>query len=222
VVVLYLFMTNGDPKSPEAYWLTNNGLCLWIPLMAILLILKQDPAHFGLQSGDRKLGMKWALILWAAMLLPLIVASSRPEFRDQYLSHRLSRDQPGVGEVYNTISKVVSIKALIYYELAMAFYMFCWEFFFRGFLLFGFQKTRLGTWGAVILQALPFMLLHWSLTPGAAKPTLEILGSFPAAIILGILAVRTRSMVYGFVAHWGVSASMDLVLLAPFIFRHIG
>ena len=47
----------------------------------------------------------------------------------------------------------------------MGFYMFCWEFFFRGFLLFGLQKSRLGAWGAVIVQALLFALLHWSLCP---------------------------------------------------------
>lgn len=222
VAVGYLFVTNGDSKPVESYWLINNGFCLWLPLMAILLVLKQDPSHFGLTSGDRKLGLKWALILWAAMLLPIIVVSVRPEFRDQYLSHRLSQQLSGVGAVYDTFTKVVNLRALLYYELAMAFYMFCWEFFFRGFLLFGFQKTRLGTWGGVILQALPFMLLHWSWNPHAAKPPLEVLGSLPAAIILGILAVRTRSVLYGFIAHWGVSATMDLVLLAPFIFKHIG
>ena len=104
----------------------------------------------------------------------------------------------------------------------MGFYMFCWEFFFRGFLLFGLQKSRLGSWGAVIVQALLFALLHWSSDPNASKPLAEVASALPGGIILGILALRTRSFVYGFLAHWAISLTLDVIFLAPFIFRHVG
>ena len=120
----------------------------------------------------------------------------------------------------------VNLRALLYYELGMGFYMFCWEFFFRGFLLFGLMKTRLGTTGAVLAQAVPFALLHWSWQAVASKPSQEVIGSFIAAIVLGILAVRTRSFLYGYLAHWGVSLTLDLILLAEvgksFTFRQFG
>lgn len=224
LIAAYLFFTNPDDKSPEAYWFVNTGLCLWLPLVVIVLVLKSEPSQFGLTRGDRRLGLKWTLIAWVVMVLLLAVAVSIPsfhaQFQQQYLYGRLSRYLSGTGPVF--FNNRVNLKALLYYELAMGFYMFCWEFFFRGFLLFGLQKSRLGAWGAVILQALLFALLHWSYVPGASKPPVEVLSALPGGLILGVLALRTRSFVYGFLAHWAISLTLDLILLAPFVFRHIG
>ena len=224
LIAAYLFWTNPDEKSPEAYWFINTGLCLWLPLVTILLLLKQEPSQFGMTRGDRRLGLKWTLIAWVAMILVIAVVVSIPslhaQFRQQYLYGRLSRSLSGIGPVFFNGS--VNLKALLYYEMAMGFYMFCWEFFFRGFLLFGLQKSRLGVWGAVIVQALLFALLHWSYVPGAAKPPVEVLSALPGGLILGVLALRTRSFLYGFLAHWAISLTLDVILLAPFVFRHFG
>jgi len=225
LVAAYLFLTNADPKPPEAYWLVNIGLCLWVPLAVILLVLKQEPSQFGMTRGDRRLGLKWTGIAWGAMVLILAVVMGVPhlraQFQGQYLDGRLSHwSMSGLGVVFSHDS--VNPRALLYYELFTGFYMFGWEFFFRGFLLFGLQKTWLRGGGAVVLQALVFMLLHWSLDPQAAKPLAEILSAFPGGIVLGILALRTRSFVYGFLAHWAISATLDVMLLSPFIFRHVG
>jgi membrane protease YdiL (CAAX protease family) len=215
LVVAYLFITNGDQKYFEPYQFINTGLCFWVPMFTILFVLRAEPADFGLCGGDRRLGWKWALFLWLAMLPLVFFAARLPVFREQYLNGRLAQQLAGVGPVFDGAR--VHLKALVYYELGMGFYFFCWEFFFRGFLLFGLMKTRLGTWGAVAVQALPFMLLHWSWQSHASKPYLEVLGSLPAAIILGLAAVRTRSFVHGYIAHWGVATTLDLCLLAPFI-----
>ena len=224
LIAAYLFYTNPDEKSPEAYWFINTGLCLWVPLVTIILFLRQEPSQFGMTRGDRRLGLKWTLIAWVTMVLVIAVAVSIPalhsQFQQQYLYGRLSRYLSGVGPVF--FNSHVSVKALLYYELAMGFYMFCWEFFFRGFLLFGLQKTWLRTWGAVIVQALLFALLHWSLVSSASKPPAEVFSALPGGLILGILALRTRSFLYGFLAHWAISLTLDLILLFPFIFRHIG
>jgi membrane protease YdiL (CAAX protease family) len=224
LIAAYLFWTNPDAKSPEAYWYINTALCLWVPLITILLFLKQEPSQFGMTRGDRRLGLKWAVIAWVGMVLVLAVVVSLPslkaQFQGQYLYGRLSQPLSDVGPVF--FMQHVNLKALVYYELAMGFYMFCWEFFFRGFLLFGLQKSFLNTWGAVIVQAMIFALLHSSYVPGASKPTAEVLSALPGGIILGILALRTRSFVYGFLAHWAISLTLDLILLAPFIFRRIG
>jgi membrane protease YdiL (CAAX protease family) len=218
IIAGYLFITNGDPKGWEPYWFINTGLCLWVPLMVILFVLRQEPAQFGFNRGDARFGLRWVLALWLAMLLPAWLASTWHGFRTAYIG-RLSGQMFGVGAVYNILTHQVSWKALLYYELAFGFYMFCWEFFFRGFLLFGFQRTKLGNIGAIILQSIPFVLLHWSLNPAASKPLSEIIGSAIAAPILGWLAIRTRSFLYGFLAHWAVSMTFDLLVLLPFILR---
>ncbi len=169
LIAAYLFFTNPDPKSPESYWFINTGLCLWLPLVTILLFLRSEPSQFGMTRGDRRLGLKWTLIAWVVMVVVLAVTVSIPslhsQFQNQYLFGRLSSPLEGVGPVFNRFLGHVNLKALLFYELAMGFYMFCWEFFFRGFLLFGLQKSRLGAWGAVIVQALLFALLHWSVCP---------------------------------------------------------
>ena len=225
LVAAYLFLTNPDPKSPEAYWMINTALCLWVPLVTILLVLKGEPSQFGMTRGDRRLGLKWTLISWVVMVLVLAVVLSIPslhkQFQGQYLDGRLSHWYlSGVGVVFQ--NGHVNSKALLYFELYTGFYMFCWEFFFRGFLLFGLQKSVLKTWGAVIVQALVFMLLHWSLDPSASKPMAEVVSALPGGIVLGILALKTRSFAYGFLAHWAISVTLDIILLAPFIFRHAG
>jgi membrane protease YdiL (CAAX protease family) len=78
-----------------------------------------------------------------------------------------------------------------------------WEFFHRGFLLFGLRR-RIGNL-AIFVAAVPFTLEHF------AKPEIEAWGSFVAAIALGFLAVRARSFWYGALIHGGVALFMDVV-----------
>lgn len=220
-ITTYLFITNADPKPyKEIYWFVNTGLCLWAPLMAILFLLRHEPSEYGFQRGDARVGLFWALAAWIGMVFVGFIASRMPQFQHYYINNMLGADLWGYGPVYNGFA--VSPKALVYYELAMGFYMFCWEFFFRGFLLFGLAKTKLGPIGAVIVQTIPFVLLHWSWNVHASKPSFEVIGSAIAGPILGILALRTRSFIYGFLAHWAVSLTFDLFILAPFILRHVG
>ena len=70
-----MFWTNPLWPTYKSYKFVNTGLCLWLPLLIILLGLKQEPSHFGLTRGDRRLGLKWALLFWIAMLLPLVIFS---------------------------------------------------------------------------------------------------------------------------------------------------
>lgn len=214
----YLFVTNQDPKSFEAYHFINTGLCLWLPLMAIFFVFREEPTDFGLTRGDSRLGLRWTLIAWALMVVPVWFYSHLPAAREFYLQGRLENwSLAGLGPVFDGTH--VNGKALAYYELAVGFYMFCWEFFFRGFLLFGLARTRLRPAGAVIVQAIIFMLLHWAWKNGAAKPSLEVLSALPGGLILGAFALRTKSSLYGFVAHWAISVTLDLFLLFQFTFR---
>jgi membrane protease YdiL (CAAX protease family) len=106
-----------------------------------------------------------------------------------------------------------AVTRLIYYELTMGCYFFCWEFYFRGFLLFGLAKSRfVGPWTAIILQTIPFVIMHWSPVPGASKPPIEILGAALGGPLLGYLALRTRSFYYGFLIHWLMAMALDIAV----------
>ncbi len=76
----------------------------------------------------------------------------------------------------------------------LVLYMFCWEWFFRGFLLFGLTQG-LGLVAAIALQATMFGLAH------AGKPEPEFWSSFLGGGALGVICWREKSFVPAFFVH---------------------
>jgi membrane protease YdiL (CAAX protease family) len=113
------------------------------------------------------------------MALILYGASKMPEFRAYYHMHAI--DWPEL-------------------LLSHSLYMFAWEFLFRGYMLFGLEKS-IGK-SAIFVQAIPFVLLH------IGKPFLETLACIPGGFIFGYVAYRTRSFLTCFIIHFGIYAMM--------------
>lgn len=82
---------------------------------------------------------------------------------------------------------------------------FAVELFYRGFLLFPFER-RFGAY-AVLVPVLPYCMLHFS------KPLPEVAGAIFAALVLGSLALYTRSIWLGVAAHMTVAIVMDVFAL---------
>jgi membrane protease YdiL (CAAX protease family) len=161
------------PRATELiYWLL-------VPLAAGWLLFRDKPRDYGFRIGN----WKWAMILTpaclAVMALILYGASKIPEFRSYY--YRYAIDWP---------------KLL----LDTALYMFSWEFLFRGYMLFGLEKS-IGK-SAIFVQAIPFVLLH------LGKPFLETLACIPGGFIFGYVAYKTRSFLPCFIIHFGIYAMM--------------
>jgi membrane protease YdiL (CAAX protease family) len=91
------------------------------------------------------------------------------------------------------------------WEIMYALQFCALEFFFRGFLLNGL-KERLGV-DAILLMIIPYCMIHFQ------KPLLETFGAIVAGLILGILAMRTRSIWGGATIHVAVATSMDVAAL---------
>ncbi len=217
----FLFLSNPHLSPFEGYHLVNDSVLLGLPLIVIILFLKEEPIDFGMTGGDREYGFKATLIAILCMLPILWYASRTPDFV-RYYGNTLSQPLAVGNYVFGTFFKPhLQLTGLLYYESMMGFYFFCWEFFFRGFLLFGMSKfQRLGNWGAIIVQTIPFTLLHWSLIPAASKPPMEILSAFFGGLILGWLAIRTKSFLYGFLIHWAIALGLDLLLVVPYVIHH--
>jgi membrane protease YdiL (CAAX protease family) len=81
--------------------------------------------------------------------------------------------------------------------------MLAWEFFWRGYMLFGL-KEKFGYY-AVFIQMIPFVILH------KGKPEIETFASIFAAFILGAQAIRANSFIYCFLLHWSVMISIDVI-----------
>ena len=172
------------------YWFSADGfLMLIVPITLIFLVLKQKPSDFGFRLGDYKFGLKTYLYFVIVMIPVLWIASGNKAFAETY-------PQGGI-----RIRENISI--LLYYELFVGFYMLAWEFFWRGFMLFGL-KEKFGFY-AIFIQMVPFFILH------RGKPEIETFSSIFAGLILGVQAWRSRSFLYCFLTHWTVMIFVDVI-----------
>ena len=151
-----------------------------IPMLIVLLVFRQKPGEFGITLGDWKAGLILTLagiILIAPVLW--LVARGNLTIREYY--------KPLVsGLPWNTFLD-----------------LFSWEFFFRGWLLFGFAR-KFGP-EAIWLQAVPFALAH------IGKPEIETLSTIFGGFAFGWVAWRTKSFVYPLLIHWFVGSFTILV-----------
>jgi membrane protease YdiL (CAAX protease family) len=112
----------------------------------------------------------------------------------------------GEAQLYADGGSSAHLWSFVLYESAYASYFIGWEFFHRGFLTIGLERV-LG-WYAVLVVAIPFGILH------VGKPMPEAYGAIVASIILGWLAIRTRSSWYGFAVHASIAVTMDVLAVA--------
>ncbi len=184
------FSKSGNPDFYEfAFWFAGDFIALFvIPWIIIRLLLKEKLRDFGLASGDAKTGLKLS-ILFIIIIIPAVwVATSAEGF---ILTYPLLAEARESWEIF------------IIFECGLLLYVFSWEFFFRGFMLFGL-KEKFGYY-AVLIQMIPFVILH------DGKPAAETFGAVLGGIALGVLAYRTRSVFYGVITHAAVLFSIDII-----------
>jgi membrane protease YdiL (CAAX protease family) len=171
------------------YWFIGDFLTLFIlPLLIIKLLLKGKLTDYGLRVGDYKIGIKYSFIFLAIMIPIVWIVSANKEFINTY---------PQLSDVK------YSWGIFFLFEAGIFLYMIAWEFIWRGFMLFGLEE-KFGYY-AVLIQMIPFLILH------NGKPAPETFGAIIAGLALGILALKTRSVLYCIITHAGVMFSIDLV-----------
>jgi membrane protease YdiL (CAAX protease family) len=154
---------------------------LLIPLAVGWVLFRDKPWDYGIRAGHWKSSVIATLVSLAVMAPILYAVSQMPDFRSYY--HREAIDWP----------------ELLFYK---ALYYFAWEFLFRGYMLFGLEKS-IGK-SAIFVQVIPFVLRH------LGKPLLETLFCIPGGAVFGYVAYRTRSVLPCFVIHFGVYVMMIL------------
>ena len=164
-----------DPASVPlwswAWWFGVQGvLGFVIPVIALMVLFKRTPSEIGLGLGDWKLAS-----IIAGLYLPLVavgtwVLSADPAFQAEY--PRLDSVTYDWG-VFAT------------FHLLFLFYWVGWEYLWRGFVLFG-TAPAFGPL-AIVVQTVPFAILH------ASKPPAEAYLSILGGLALGALVWRCRS-----------------------------
>ncbi|MEM6290053.1 MAG: CPBP family intramembrane glutamic endopeptidase [Myxococcota bacterium] len=177
-----------DPKmGPRLYWALFKAVnYVVLPAACIKLALGDSIRAHGLAlHRDRRV---WALYAGLLLLvLPFVyVAAAQPSFLAKYPRYA------GAG---------ASWSQLLLWESAYGFQFAALEFFFRGFLLFALARS-MGS-AAIFVSMVPYVMIH------LRKPLPETLGSIVSGVVLGTLALRTRSIYGGVLVHCGVAWAMD-------------
>ena len=164
---------------------------LAVPFAIGWWLIKMRPVEFGLRFRGIAKHFPMYGAMYLVMLPVLIWASSFQSFLNFYPFY----DRAGAGGT-----------AFWIYEVGYALQFVGVESFFRGFLTFGLVR-RFGLL-AVPIMTVPYTMIHFS------KPMPEATAAIVAGLVLGFLALRSRSFVPGIALHVGVAVTMDLLVLA--------
>lgn len=162
-------------RSPDALRgiaLERLVLFVIVPLAVVLLAFRDRPQRYGFTLGDTPAGASLALVGVAVMTPIVLWFATLPDVRAYY------------GPSASALPEIVITNAI---DLTAA------EFLFRGFLMFTLVRA-VGPIG-VLIAVMPFAYAHMG------KPVLELLSTLGGGLAYGWLAWRTRSIVWGSIAH---------------------
>jgi membrane protease YdiL (CAAX protease family) len=175
-----------------AWWSGWRVLGYVILPMIVLAILPGERIRDYHVSFRGFLKHLWIYVVLFLAILPAVFAASRTDsFRHTYPFYRMANR---------------SQTDLWIWEALYAVQFVSLEFFFRGFLLQGLRRA-LGA-NALFVMIVPYCMIHYG------KPMPETFGAIGAGLILGTLAMRTRSIWGGVLIHIGVATTMDVLALA--------
>ncbi|MBK9069430.1 MAG: CPBP family intramembrane metalloprotease [Myxococcales bacterium] len=161
-----------------------------LPCAAIWWVLRQRVRDFHLGLGELP-KHAWLYGIMLLAVLPVVwLASQAPAFRDTYpfysLAHRSAFD-------------------FIAWQLIYGAQFIGVEFFFRGWLLHGL-RPMFGA-HAIFIAVVPYCMIHFP------KPMPEAIGSVIAGLVLGTMALRSKSIWGGVVLHIAVAVAMDALAI---------
>jgi membrane protease YdiL (CAAX protease family) len=197
-----------DEMGLRLWWgVTRIGGYL-MPVLLWRAFFRQDHlADFGLRArGFRE--HAWIYAFCVAVMVPVILLVSRqPDFIAYYPMYKLA------GRSWADFAV---------WEIVYLGQFFALEIFFRGFWL---RAMRGFGAGAIWSMVVPYCMIHFG------KPYLEACGAMVAGVVLGSLAMYTRSIYAGFLVHATVAVMNDGVSLyrahnlptavTPFSPRHV-
>jgi membrane protease YdiL (CAAX protease family) len=156
-----------------------------LPMLIILVVFHENPKEYGLTLGDWKIGIVITLVAIILFSPVLWLVGHGNIAMQNYYKPMIS------GLPWSTFLD-----------------LFGWEFFFRGWLLFGYSR-KFGP-EAIWFQAVPFALAH------IGKPELETLSTIFGGFAFGWVAWRTKSFVYPLVIHWFIATFIIVVAAGVF------
>ncbi|MBI2620142.1 MAG: CPBP family intramembrane metalloprotease [Ignavibacteriales bacterium] len=183
----------GNPEWTATIFVFFSSVVLFglVPLVIIRFIFRDPLSSYGLQLGDWSFGWKALLVLSPIFVVSAFPSSRMSDFVAEYPLYERA------GETARTF---------LTHAFSYLFFYVAWEIYFRGFMQFGLRSS-LGDWNAILVQVMASCLIH------IGKPAGETFSSIIGGIVWGMLAFRTRSLVYGIVTHWILGISLDFFIV---------
>jgi hypothetical protein len=191
ILLFGIYLRRGQFIFPRPVYLNRLiilGIIYGLSPFLLFFIFKHKPKDFGISLGHIKKWLKEVLFFYLLMVVILVLAFKFTNLKNVYPLYRKAAQ----GWNY-----------FLVYQLIQLFHMFTWEFFFRGFMLFGLEK-KFGR-ASILIQTIPFAIMHYR------KPQLEAYGSIFAGIFLGIIGLRARSFLPCAILHFLVALTADIL-----------
>lgn len=173
------------------YWgVSSLALRTLAPAAVVLWLIGDSPRDWGYRLRGIRAHLAPYALMYLAMLPLLVWASSFESFSTYYPFY----DRAAEGG-----------RAFWLFEFGYTFQFVGIEAFFRGFLTFGLAR-RFGLLGIAIMT-IPYTMIHFG------KPAPEAFAAIIAGLVLGYLALKSRSFVPGIFLHVSVALTMDVLVL---------
>jgi hypothetical protein len=178
-------LTDNTPPALAEYqgYLWHHLMVLLIFLLPLLLMPRLGIAPAGaalFRAGDWRWGARWTLIACALATLPAWISSADPQFQSEYPLSMHAFSSP-------------LLLALFLFSYVL--YYIGWEAFFRGFIGYGLIGLGYTPFLALMVQVALSTIIH------IGKPQMELIGAIPGGILMGILAYRSRSLLWPLLFH---------------------
>ncbi len=188
-----ILLFDGETSSLYSllFWAASCVLFyLILPMLFRKIVFPNAPSMFKLEIPAKH----WRIysLMLIVMIVPLVSASFLPSFQQTYPFVYIPK-----GDSFYRI--------LLFWEIGYLCQFVAVEYFFRGFLLFAFEK-ELG-YKAVLIPLIPYVMIHFG------KPFPETVGAIVAGLVLGTMALRSKSIVPGICVHFSIAIGMDLLSL---------
>lgn len=202
VAIASLWIARFGQNLVSPSWTRLAELNWWAGTQVIAYLVIPLSVAVGLGVRLQDLGWTWRGIashwkiyvgLFTVAVPFVIVASLTQEFQDQYPLYEVNRGQT---KVWPDMAR--------WWPFYLAQFVAI-ESFFRGYLVLGLSR-RFGS-SAVLIAVVPYMMIHF------VKPPAEAVASVIGGIVLGTLALRTGSIVWGIALHVAIAALMDIMAL---------
>ncbi|MCK9460520.1 MAG: CPBP family intramembrane metalloprotease [Proteobacteria bacterium] len=163
---------------------------LVIPAIAVAVHPRLRFADTGLSARGFSKHVWLYGVLFAPVLIAVVVVSFTDEFSTYY---------PFYGEAHRSLFDFGVWEAFYFAQFLSL------EYFFRGFMIQPLRRI-MGS-SSVFAMVIPYVMIHFD------KPMLECFAAIIAGVVLGTLALRTRSIWAGFLIHVSVALSMDVAAI---------